>query len=406
MDTVKRRLGALLWGSPVRAVIATFASVGALGVAAANIPQLSQFAVWVFVSSPLALLALAHPNETKQVLGRSLSVLASLHHRLELEAVRQDLEGTLAIGAERLRQHTPEGIVPNLRLDYLRTEGDIALLPDGTVVVGIAQHENRDRNLVGAAWAFAQHGLLAESRPYLDHDVSVGLDLVLAKELLEPAGTRAIAQFLTSVWKPSVVGRDRLRELAGKLEVIQNNRLLGPIAISEFHELASSLGFRFPTEVVAEETAAFVDYLYEIACREPGANLGDRSNFEGNSIRCRILYTAKPDIYAVRGPGPHRGAIDWAIRRAYHRVYLLAMGPNESYVREVLEPYNVDQRVRAMVEFADTLTLRSGRPMRQFVFRISIDVRYHVGIGQRPIVAVGPGASQPERSRRDRSAAG
>ena len=374
------------------------AAVAALVVLALNVPAVTQIATWVLVGSPLAVLLAHFPNECKQLAGRLFAHLSAFSDRAERESVRQDLEGTLSIGAQRLRAHAPSGTVLNLRLDYVRSVDEVALLPDGTVLIGIAQHTNRERNLVAAAWAFARHGILCEARPYLDSDVSTGLDLILAKELLEPAGGAAIREFLKTVWSPTVIGRERLKDLTAKMETIQDNRLLGPIAMSEFHELATSMGFRFPTDVIAEETAAFVDYLHELAKREPGTNIGNQANFDGQAIRCRVVFASRPDVYLVKGPGPHRGAIDWGIRRAYHRVYLIASGQNVNYVREIIEPYQSDSRVLGVTEFPDSRRLATGRLIRQLVVKIAVDVRYQVGIGQRPIVAVGPGRNPAVRS--------
>lgn len=391
------RLAAAFWGSPRQAAFTSIALVAILATAVALFPAVSQFVVGLVVASPVALLIAAFPNEAKQLAGRALGHVATLHDRIELESVRQDLEGTLSIGAARFCALAPAGTVPpGLRLDYVRSPDDIAALPDGTLVIGVDKHNNRDRNLVAAAWAYARHGVLREARPYLDHEVSSGIDLVVAKEILEHAGASAVREFLRVVWGPAVLGQERLRELTAKLEVIQQNRLFGPIVMSEFHELAASMGFRFPVDVISAETAEFVDFVYEIACREPGMKLGDHSNFEGQAIRCRILYVARPEVYAVKGPGPHRGAIDWSIRRLYHRVYLLASGGNVGYVREVLEPYTQDKRIRGIVEVASSRTLRTGRLMKQYVFQVSVDVRYRVGIGNRPQIAVGPGAADQQ----------
>jgi hypothetical protein len=275
-----------------------------------------------------------------------------------------------------------------LRIDYLRSEAEVERLPDGTLVVGVVRHENRDRNLVAAAWAYVQNGVLADSRAYLDPEVSKGIDFVLTRELLAPAGPGPLREFLRTLWNPAVVGAARLRELCEKLDRLQEDQLLGPVVISEFHELAVSLGFRLPTDAVQEESARFADYLHDLATREQGADVGDQANFEGSAIRCRVVFVARPDVYVVKGPSPYRKAIDWAIRRTYHRIYLLGLGRNHDYVREVVAPYLKDRRIRDVSEFRG-VRYRNGRPLVQVVTRITVDVQYRVTIGQRPALVVG-----------------
>ena len=102
--------------------------------------------------------------------------MSSISRFAEREAVRQDLEGTLSIGAARIASVAPQEAMLPLRIDYLRSEAEVERLPDGTRVVGVVRHENRDRNLVAAPWAYVQNGVLADSRAYLDPEVSKGID--------------------------------------------------------------------------------------------------------------------------------------------------------------------------------------------------------------------------------------
>src|SRR5688572_10274123 len=85
------RLALWMWGTPRRAVCTTVAAVVILSAAITQVPALGQVAVWLVVSSPLALLVAAFPNEFKQLIARALGHVATFHARLELESVRQDL---------------------------------------------------------------------------------------------------------------------------------------------------------------------------------------------------------------------------------------------------------------------------------------------------------------------------
>lgn len=395
MGRIDRLIG-LVWSNPKRATFTSVLIMAALGVVMVAIPAVGEAAKWLMVASPIALLAGAFPNQTKQVASRVLEQAAHVSRRAERQAIKQDLEGTLSLGAARLGELAPHRVLAPLRIDYLRSGEEVSSLPDGTVVVGIVSHSNRDRNLAAAAWTYVRHGVLADARPYVDPEVCVGLDGVLTKEMLAVAGSGAVREFLTSIWRPTVLGKPRVAQLSEKLDRLQADKLLGPIVLSEFQDLALSLGFRMPTTAIARETADFVDYLYELALREPGEDVGDQVNFEGAAIRCRVLFVGRPDVYSVKGPNPYRKAVDWAIRRAYHRVYLLGLGARgQDYVQEVAAPYRTDARIEAVEAFSGERRYASGRILRQAVVRISVNVRYQVGIGQRPMVAVGPGTMTP-----------
>jgi len=376
-------------GSPKRAMAVAFVVAATLAFMVTLFPLLRDFAVWLVVSSPLAGAIIFFQNETKQILGRLLASVASLGGWFERQAVKQDLEGTLSLAAERLRDECPRAAVLNFRLDYLRSADEVERLPDGTIVVGIAQHGDRVRNVVAAAWTFVRHGVIPNSRPFIDRDVSQSLDFVLTKSLLQSVSKEAVTEFLGNVWTPAVASQERIRDLCHKLDVLSEGHLMGPILISEFAELATRLGMRWPAQEIFDETSAFVEFLYGLASRDSGEDLGHRSEFPGKIIRVRVIFVARADVYAVKGPDPYRRAIDWAIDRAYHNVYLLASGRNVAYLSDVVAPYQDRQEISSIVQFPSESVRPSGRRVAIQVTRLSVHVRYYVGIGQRPLIAIG-----------------
>lgn len=365
----------------------------------AGLPELRSAVSWLLVAGPIGWVAKQYPNETKLVAARVFGWFAKYNKRAELEAVRQDLEGTISLGVEQLRAQCPEAAVAQFRLDYIRSEEAVERLPDGTLVIGVAEHHDRVRNLVTATYALVRHGVIPRARPYLDPEVSQAIDFVLTKAILSSTERSAVSDFLTTVWSPAVLGRDRLRELTDKLSELQHSGFLAPVVLSEFQDLATQVGERFPTEALAEETARFVDYLYALATRKPGELLGEASNFEGQTIRCRVVFVPTADVYSQKGPRPYREAVEWSIDNAFHHLYLLASGSRIEQLRQVVLPYRSDGRVRDVVEFLGVRPNLRGRPMRQLIVRLAFDVRYFVGIGQRPLVAIGPGRPRVVNSR-------
>lgn len=388
---MKRRLANLAWGTPKRATSTTVLFVAWLFWFTSAFPAFAEATRFIVIGSPVALLIGAFPNQTKQVAGRVLGRLAGASHRLELEAVRLDLEGTLSSAAAKLGATWPDGVALGLRIDYIRSGEDVERLPDGSIVVGVSGHANRTRNLVAAAWGWARHAVLPDARPFLDRDVSDALDFVVARSLLHEVGGDASSEFLRTIWSPAVSGKARLRDVTHRLQRLQEDHLLGPVVLAEFSDLVVRMGARFPSDDLFTEVAGFVDYMYELAIRPPGKDVGDLANYPGNLIRCRVLMVARPDVYSVKGPGPYRAAIDWAIRRAYHSIYLLSAGRHQAYTDEVLDPIRSDKRIAGIDEFRSRRFTSTGREIEQTVTRLQINVQYRVGIGQRPLVAVGPG---------------
>ncbi len=401
ISRIRVRAVRVVWGTPQRALVSASAlTVAALGIAVLVPTVREGLGLLIVGSGPFTLAVKTFPNEAKQVFGWTVGRFSQFSDAADREAVRQDLEGTLSIGASRLAATTTADSILPLRIDYVRTEEEVERLPDGSLIVGVARHGNRDRNLAATAWAYVWHAVLENARPYIDSDVSNAIDFVLTKEILASAGPGAVREFLNTLWSPAVLGQVRLRTLCEKLDELQENELMGPILLAEFADLSLSIGFRFPTEGVQQETADFVEYLYEVSHKQQGEKIGDKAIFTGTRIRCRVVFPSRPDIYSVKGSTGQRNAIDWAIRNAYHHVYILGLGRDAEYVDELVEPYRTDSRVLGIEEFWTSRRMPNGRVMRQVVVRITVDVRYHVGIGQRPVVAVGPGISSGRASSR------
>ena len=146
---------------------------------------------------------------------------------------------------------------------------------------------------------------------------------------------------------------------------------------------------RLPTQGVATETAAFVDFLYELR----GLSHGEVGNteFTGQAIRCKVIMVARPDVYALKGSGPYRKAVEVSMSNGFRSIYLLARGRHTEYAEEVAASFTNDPRVLGIARASSRVTTAVGLPLDRAVTRIDVDVRLYTGIGQRPILAVGPG---------------
>jgi hypothetical protein len=341
------------------------------------------------------------PNESKQIVGRLLGHLAWLNNSIERESVRQDLEGTLSGGIEDLAKASPNSTTPRVRVEFLRSGEQVAALPDGTIVVGISDHNDRTRNLVAAAWAFARNAVLPLARPHLDRDVSRGLDFAVTKAILDRTDIRAVSEFIREIWAPAIENRARLKEVTSKLESLGGDRLLAPVLLEEFAELGLTRANRFPAEEVATETMDFVQHLFDLGHREQGAHT--KTHFDGVFIKCGFVLLATPDVRATKGAEAYCEAVDWAIRNAYPRVYLMARGSHVALARDVYARFDNDVRVLNIREYTSEVPGGLGRNnLERSVTQIRVDVRQYVGIGQRPIWAVGSGYPDAVRSQRDR----
>jgi hypothetical protein len=389
-------------GSPRRALLTLIVVALGASVIYSLSPPVREVAAWLTVPALFMYgLVQLFPNETKQRVGWALGHVAWLGNSVERESVRQDVEGTLSLGLANLVRASPSSSSGRLRLEFIKSGEQISELPDGTVVVGITQHEDRTRNLVAAAWAYARNAVLPLARVHLDPDVSVGVDFSVAKAILSKADVLAVGAFIREYWQKVVGDSARLKVLVHKLELVEDDELLGPVLLEEFAELGLRRATRLPDEDAQAETAAFVEHLADLAVREPGS--GSETHFNGRHMRCGFVLAGTAGLASSKGAGASRDAIDWAIRNAYPRIYVMAKGHNLRLAREACAEFVGDRRVLSVREFLSTVpNVRGDGRVDRLVAQIKVDVRHFVGIGTEPVVAVGRSFEEVAASRRRR----
>lgn len=392
------RLRTATWGTQRRAVATTAICVLLLTVGLARVPAIREIGGWTWVLVPIAFLVQYFKDESKQLVGKVLGKMAWLGTSVDREAVRQDLEGTLAAGVGSFAASCPAAASPRLRLDFIKSGEQVQQLPDGTLVVGIARYNERGRNLVAAAWAYAQHGVIPLARPYLDREVSQGVDFIVAKSILAKADRNAVGQFLRDIWAPAVKDQATLKEVSRRLEVLQDDCLLGPVLLTEYADAAVRLGDRFPTDEIAGETAQFVDHLYSL--KNGGGEQTGNGHFNGKIIRCAFILVGRNDVYAKKGSSPYADSVEWAIRNAYRSVYLMARGGHADFAQEAASRFASDPRVLRREE-REGETSTSNGSVRRLVIRLVVDAREYVDIGYEPRIAVGPSLEEAVRAKHD-----
>lgn len=383
-----------LLGTPRRALVLAAVACCLLLACLALIPwprELLAILVAIPISlTPFALIVKAFPNESKQVAAQGLARIAWASHELERQTVKQDVEGKLQASLARL-SGTCVGAVPvAVRFEFLKSGESIQELPDGTLVVGIAHHDDWTRNLVAAAWAYARLAVLPKARLHLDPEVSQGIDFVVAKDLLSESDPDAVAQFIEQVWSPAIRDRARLRDLTLKLDRLREDFLFHTVLVAEFRDLGIRMAGKFTQEDVALETADFVEFLYSIATREHGDAGKARLDFVGREIKVEFILVAKPAVYAAKGSDPYRRAVEWSLQHAHRSIYLLSRGRNSEYAQQVASQFSQDERIRSIEHWRSEE--HGAQPTAAIdVCRLNVDLRFLTGIGYQPLVAVGPG---------------
>jgi len=92
---------------------------------------------------------------------------------------------------------------------------------------------------VAAAWAFSRNAVIPESATTSRPDVSVGIDLVMTKDIVAQEDPRAIKHFFEELWGPAIKDAARLRRLTAMLDRIQSERFFASVALPEFRDVGA-----------------------------------------------------------------------------------------------------------------------------------------------------------------------
>ena len=230
-----------------------------------------------------------------------------------------------------------KGAMPyNVKLDFVRGAERAELLSDNPlVIVRIRDRRDDDRNIVHAALAFCPVGLLPKVRPYLGKAMSSALDVTITRKLLNSLKHYSALSYLHQEVLPDLVGANPdLKEACETLDYLDQQGLFTRVLLRELRDFGASAGTVLPQEGIAKEILGFIRYLYRIASRPPGEDVGD-PGYQGAYISTAIMLVGISQKIRLEGSEPYLRHLHWLQTERYEKVLLAGRDNSIPMTKEV-----------------------------------------------------------------------
>lgn len=269
--------------------------------------------------------------------------VVSLRGRIDRGVIAWDIQAAVNTTGEALSREAP-GILPySLRVQWVTKADRETFIRSGEVVVRLSRHENQEKNLVAAAYAYAQKSLLPRARSYLDVPLREASNLTVVRKILGQARREgAYEYFYTTILKPAIDQNSKVQSDCTLLENLDSVGLLTRVFFYEVRQFGDRVYPSLPSEKDHKELRAFAEFLGEIAGKESGEDV--RLEFEGHRLKTGVILIARPGKLQREGIRPYVRRIAIDVRRGLESIFVCGWG--EEYRKAVRETVRAARKGR------------------------------------------------------------
>ena len=293
-----------------------------------SVPSVSLLCVVIYL--------LKNPEKAEKWGSILARVISSYSNAAEKRSVSGDIQADIKSFARNVGSKIDPMILPyGIKIEWEKTEttSPESFVRDGNVTVRMRHHSDQARNFALATLAYVQNGLLPDTRPHFDEDVSDALNLTTVRKiLLERKRTDALSIFNKEI----VLTKSEELMVAHICKFLQNLDALGlfdQVLLRELADLGKRLTNIAPTDDSRGEIRDFVMFFEKLTEKKPGIDVSP--TFFKNLLRVSIVMIAKSAKYAELGVEPHLKWVDNCLKEEVDSIYICARGFNMKAAREL-----------------------------------------------------------------------
>jgi transcription antitermination factor NusA-like protein len=259
--------------------------------------------------------------------------LAKLIHKIfgrwKKSFVASQIETHINSAIQQLGSESPAAFDKAMKLEWISSGEEHAVLKKGSVVVRVRDDPNLARLMVNATLLYLQEGVIPDSRPYIEMRVLKAVDLILAHRFLEHSPAGGTINYLTrNCLEPALAEDERVADYFETADNVDRAGLLSRVVLREFSGLASKLVGRRPTREIRNESVYFFEFVGRFVGRRNEIPL----TFFGRYLRCTVALIARPEVYERAGLSLYQRNFQRDIDTGMHIIYLLARGERNIHV--------------------------------------------------------------------------
>jgi small subunit ribosomal protein S1 len=261
------------------------------------------------------------PDNAKTLAGWIYQFIGYAFASFRKKAIKYRIEGPSSKSLKQIVKELPEFDIPELSIDWVNEENLQTIFDDGKAIVKLKFSNDQTRNVIKATTVYVRDAFLKHSKPYLSEQLKKSLDFSITRKILlnlNKNKKNIVSQFI----EDNITDIELKRDKCSQIEEIDDNGLLTSVLIRELDYFGTKLFGRIPTNENQKEADEFLDFLYEIAIREPD----DLTplQFARSTLKVGVLLVAKRETYYNQGLNPYLRRIKLGLAQGIETFYLLA----------------------------------------------------------------------------------
>ncbi len=307
-----------------------------------------------------------YPEKLKLIQASITQFFGKFSFWARKSTIKNRVEGSCDSALKEFHKEMKDISIPTLVIEWVNGDDFETRVKDDEAVVLLRFSRNDTANIVKATTAYVRDAFLVHTKPYLSQSLRKSLDLSVIRYVLQRIRSNsksALSRFVTEY----AYDMKENQPVINKIESINDAGLFTRLMIRELDGYGNLLIGRTPDVEYEKEADDFLDYLYEIATRDPDDYT--QLAFVRPDIKVGVLLVAKKETYYNHGLKPYLNRIKKGFAFGVNTFYLLAREDKIEILDEVFKGllqtgnFNLLQKPR---EFDD----RQGREVKCYCITI------------------------------------
>lgn len=273
------------------------------------------------------------PDNAKKWAGWVYYFLGYCFKIFRKRAIRYRLESSCSKSLENFSKELPDIEIPDLSIEWIKKDDNIdTIFKEGKAIVKLNFDKDQTKNILKATTVYVKDAFLKHSKPYMSDKLKKALDFSITRKILlniNKNKKNILSQFI----EYNISEIEEITEQISYIEEIDDNGLLTRIFIREINYWGTKLTGRLPKNEQKEEADNFLNFIYDIAIREPDDYT--ELQFIKNNLKIGVLLVAKKDTYLSYGLEPYLRRIKLGLAQGIETNYLLARDDKVSILKNI-----------------------------------------------------------------------
>ena len=282
----------------------------------------------------IAVFIIIFPEKVKLIQASVTQLIGKISFWARKSTIKNRIEGHCDSALKDFHKEIPDVDIPKLVVEWVDGDNFDTIVKDNEAVVLLQYSHNDTLNIVKATTAYVKDAFLVHAKPYLSTSLHNSLDLSVIRYVLQRLRKNSKSTVSRFVKEHS----EELHEYSAtinKIEKINDAGLFTRLLIRELDVYGNSLLGRIPEEEHSKEADDYLEFLYQIATREPDEYT--KLAFVRPDIKVGVLLVAKIDNYQNNGISPYLNRIKRGFALGVNTFYLLARDERIQILDEVFK---------------------------------------------------------------------